>query len=66
MNKVAVERWLHRLVKERQLICDKNDAYACLKSACEYAEAADGQFICHRNLIVERHLRRDKKGDLKQ
>jgi len=34
--------------KERQLICDKNDAYACLKSACEYAEAADGQFICHR------------------
>lgn len=34
--------------KERQVICDKEDAYACLKSGCEYAEAADGQFICHK------------------
>ena len=30
-------------------ICKKNNAYACLKSGCEHAEAADGQFICHNN-----------------
>lgn len=36
--------------KERKVICDKEDAYACLKSGCEHAEAADGQFICHKRV----------------
>jgi hypothetical protein len=34
--------------KERLKICQKVDAYACLKSGCPFAEASEGQFICHK------------------
>lgn len=34
--------------RERQKICDEHNAYSCLKSDCEYAEAADCQFICNK------------------
>ena len=35
--------------------CEKNKtAYDCLKNDCEYAEAADGQFICHKPTIKQK------------
>jgi len=31
------------------LDCSKlKDAYACLEAQCDYAEACEGQFICHK------------------
>lgn len=34
--------------QERRKVCTKHDAYACLKSGCEYAEANDSVFYCHK------------------